>query len=269
MLAETAIAATHIEAGENTKSAKREIRLRKRDSNPCPLPRRILGDTQFRANYSDAVNLEEQLRRIAPVQSAPSEKSLNIDQTDALRLFLRRAGVTAPQAAAILGRCIETSIAHYYSDTLKRRDAPTARQVHNRLREVWRLAERPDPPVGQIRALLKRLPAEVRAEIERRAERRWSVHFAEAAPPNFAPGWFAELPKEHLLALLPGAVSEGGVIAPGRGRGGGRRSKPHYEPIIRGVARGAPKSSQIATMKASGNTAASELGRQRGSAPRR
>ena len=45
--------------------------------------------------------------------------------------------------------------------------------------------EQPDPPVGLIRALLKKLPDEVRAEVERRAERRWSVYFAAVAPPNF------------------------------------------------------------------------------------
>ena len=89
----------------------------------------------------------------------------------------------------------------------------------------------PDPPVGQIRTrLLKKLPEEVRAEVERRAERRWSVYFAEAAPPNFVPGWLAKLPEDQLLVLLPGGISVGGLIVRGRGRGAGQRSKPRYEP---------------------------------------
>ena len=138
---------------------------------------------------------------------------------------------------------------------MKRRDAPTFRQIHDALRKLWILAERPDPPVGQIRALLKKLPEEVKGGIEKRAERRWSVYFAEAPPPIFVPGWFAKLPGDQLLALLPGGISEGGLIVRGRGRGARRRSKPRYEPVIRGVARGAAPSSQIATLEGSDKTA--------------
>jgi len=112
------------------------------------------------------------------------------------------------------------------------------RKIHDRLRALLRLVELPDPPVGQIRVRLKELPAEIIAEIEDRAGRRWPHLFGEAASEILCHRWLPDLPRDDLVAILQYSISYGGMIVPGRGRGSDRRSQPRFEPLIRGVVRG-------------------------------
>jgi hypothetical protein len=135
----------------------------------------------------------------------------------------------------------------YRSQTAVTGYGMTSREIHDRLRRLFRLAEQPDPPVGQIRAPLKEMPPEIRAEIEERAERRWPVYFGEPAPTNLPPGWLADLPKDRILAILPRSIPWGGMMVPGQLRKSGRRSRPHYEPMIRGVVRRSGSISKSAT----------------------
>jgi hypothetical protein len=134
----------------------------------------------------------------------------------------------------------------WQADRWQDQGLPPLRRSHDSLRELWRLTEQSDPPVGQIRARLRELPGEVLADIEERAERRWSIYFEEPAPATPTLGWLADIPKEMLLKILPPSISLGGKFVPGRGRGSGRRSKPQYEPMILGVVRGSRPSSKSA-----------------------
>ncbi len=62
--------------------------------------------------------------------------------------------------------------------------------------------------------------------------------FDEPAPTEGGPGWLAKAPSDKLAAILVRSISDGRELVFGRGRGGGRRSKAHFEPRILGVARG-------------------------------
>jgi hypothetical protein len=180
------------------------------------------------------------------MQSEPDEVTLDPDQFDRLTRILKRAGITSPQTAQTLARAVAETMSAYRAENAESDGATTFRKKHDSLRELWRLAEQPDPPVGQIRARLKELPGGVLADIEERAERRWSIYFEEPAPATPTLGWLADIPKEMLLKILPPSISLGGKFVPGRGRGSGRRSKPQYEPMILGVVRGSRPSSKSA-----------------------
>jgi hypothetical protein len=180
------------------------------------------------------------------MQSEPDEVNLDPDQFDQLTRILKRGGITSPQAAQTLARAVAHTMSAYRAENAESDGATTFRKKHDSLRELWRLAEQSDAPVGQIRARLKELPGEILADIEERAERRWPIHFEEPVPATPTLGWLADVPKEMLLKILPPSISYGGKFVPGRGRGSGRRSKPQYEPMILGVVRGSWPSSKSA-----------------------
>jgi hypothetical protein len=171
------------------------------------------------------------------MQFEPAETGVDPDQLDAIRRILRRARVTNRDAPQVLSRAVAATMAQFEAERAAAGYGMTSRKVNDRLRQLFRLAELPDPPVGQIRARLKELPPEIVSEIEERAERRWPVYFREPAPTNFSPGWLADLPKDRLVPILPISISYGGKIVPGQLRKSGRRSRPHHEPTIRGIVR--------------------------------
>lgn len=183
------------------------------------------------------------------MESEPSEVSLDADQFDCLRRILKRADTASPQTAQTLARAVAATMSAYRAENAESDGGPTYREKHDLLRELWRLAEQPDPPIGQIRARLKKLPAEVLADIEERAERRWPVYFEEPAPATPSQGWLAEVPAEKLVKILPPGISCGGIMVPGRGRESGRRSRAQFEPMILGVVRGSRPSSKPATVE--------------------
>jgi hypothetical protein len=180
------------------------------------------------------------------VQSEPDEVSLDSDQFDWLTRTLKQAGITSPQTAQTLTRAVAATISAYRAGKAESDSAPTFREKHDLLRELWRLADQPDAPIGQIRVRLKALPAELLADIEERARRRWPVYFEEPAPASPSQGWLAQVPAEKLAKILPPSISYSGKFVPGRGRGSGRRSRPSYEPMILGVVCGSQASSRSA-----------------------
>jgi hypothetical protein len=185
--------------------------------------------------------------RIAIVQSEPHEFSLDADQFDRLTRILKRAGITSAQTAQTLARAVAATMSACRAENAEGAGAATFRAKHDSLRALWRFADQPDPPVGQIRARLKELPPEVLADIEERAERRWPVYFHEPAPAALTAGWLANVPPEKLVEILPPSISYGGGLIPGRSRGSGQRSRPSYEPMIMGVVRGSGRPSRLET----------------------
>jgi hypothetical protein len=172
---------------------------------------------------------------------------LDPDQLDSIRRILKRAGLTGLSTAQNLATKLVATMELYRSQTAVTGYGMTHRKIHDALLQLFRLAEQRDAPVGQIRARLKELPPEIISEIEERGERRWPVYFGEPAPTNLAHGWLANLPKDRLVAILPSSISYGGMMVPGQLRKSGRRSRPHYEPMIRGVARRSRPSSKSTT----------------------
>jgi hypothetical protein len=201
------------------------------------------------------MSLSARLVGCVSLQSNPAETGLDPHQFDAIRRILKRAGFTDSNTAQNLTTRLAATMDQYRSQTAVSGYGMTPREVDDRLRQLFRLAEQPDAPVGQIRARLKELPPEIRSEIEERAERRWPVYFGEPAPTNLAPGWLANLPRDRLVAILPSAISYGGKMVPGQLRKSGRRSRPHYEPMIRGVVRRSRPSSKSATGEVTTNGA--------------
>jgi hypothetical protein len=183
------------------------------------------------------------------VQLEPDEVSLDADQVDRIRRILKRASIASPNSGQILARDVADTMSVYRAENSQSDVATTFREKRDSFRELWRLAEQPDPPVGQIRARLKELPTEILRDIEERAERRWPhYYFDEPAPTTSAERWLANAPAEKLVAILPPSISYGGQWILGRGRGSGRRSKPQYEPMILSVVRGSRPSSKSATV---------------------
>jgi hypothetical protein len=180
------------------------------------------------------------------VRKEPAGTHLDPDQLDAVKRILKRSGVTNPNAAQVLARAVAATMSQHIAVKDATALAMPDRQILNRLRALLRLTEQPDPPVGQMRARLKGLPQQVLAEVEGRAERRWSIYFDEPAPSRPTIGWLADVPADKLPKILPPSISNGGMTVPGRERGSGRRSRPHYERMIRGVVRGSKPSSKSA-----------------------
>ena len=146
---------------------------------------------------------------------------MNEDHFDAIKRTVKRAGVTNPGVAQVLSRNIAATISAYRVGMAKSGEAMSFREKHDRLRALHRLTERPDPPIGQIRARLKELPPKLLADIEDRAEGCWPSYFGEPAPTSSALGWLPDLPADKLVAILLSCISDGGRRVPGRARGSG------------------------------------------------
>ena len=164
---------------------------------------------------------------------------LDADQLDAVKRILKGAGLERPGAAEALAKAVAATMST--SIAAKETKPMTGREIHDRLRALYWLAETPDPPVGLIRARLKELPRPILAEIEERARRRWPIWFQEPAPLKPTIGWLANVAAEKLPIILPRAISGGGMVVCGRGRGSGRRSRPRIEPMIRGISTRFPR----------------------------
>ena len=189
-----------------------------------------------------------------------------------MRDCLTKDGLSlVPDRFAKLIGAIEVSIAHFLSSEPEGR----FRDVHDALRELWVLAHEDDPPIGQMKAQLARLPLAAREYIGRRApnvmrrlgigldgpageplERafkcflQWTktaeaVRQPEPQPP--LPKKLAALVGTELVRLPPLVTAlrvlsyEGARIVKGRSRGACKRSRPRIEPLIMGTLRGADK----------------------------
>jgi hypothetical protein len=165
---------------------------------------------------------------------------------------------------------IEASIAHFRATPPE----ATFRDAHDALRALRMLAHEDDPPIGQLKARLARLPPAAREYIGRRAPTvmrrlgfdlgspagelpehafdrflRWTttpeaLHLPEPLPKALAEKLAALAGPEPvslppLVTVLRALSSDGARPVDGRSRGGGNRSGRRLEPVIMGEVRGA------------------------------
>jgi len=115
----------------------------------------------------------------------------------------------------------------------------TGRTVHDSLRELYFLADRQDPPIGQIRAFIANLSPRATRYIEDRAEIFFQRVYPEYPFEGNFKSWAASVPPTTLIDAVMSVTATGGQIVLGRSRGDGKRSKSRYEPRIYGAVRGA------------------------------
>jgi len=120
----------------------------------------------------------------------------------------------------------------------------TPRERHDALRELLRLANEKDPPVGVIRKRVAELEPFDIAEAQERAHRLWSrIFHGQSLGSDFdLVVWSQTAPKTMLLEAIQTLFSDGGAVVQGRMRPGGKRSKSTLEPRVRGQVRGAAPS---------------------------
>jgi hypothetical protein len=187
---------------------------------------------------------------------------LDDEQQQLLQKLLKRALGTefSSDKFHTFVRDVESSMVVFSEEN--KADRLPFRQIHDRLRRLWFLANADDPPIGQIRAEINKLPDTVIGEIERRAPRILSVLCDNDGLRKVSMaggktikiediqtiqwtenGGFRAWAQNAKASLLLRAVSVltggGGRMVEGRSRGKGKRSQPHFEPEILGVTRGA------------------------------
>jgi hypothetical protein len=95
-----------------------------------------------------------------------------------------------------------------------------------------------DPSVGEIRDLIRALPAAAVEQIESRALRLADQVPACAIVGSDLLGWAKVAPAADLVSILRLCMVEGGAMVRGQDRPTGRQSAPHYEPVVFGRGRG-------------------------------
>jgi hypothetical protein len=199
----------------------------------------------------------------------PEDVCLDEEQRACLKRCLYRS---VAEVSDFKLKALETVVAGAMRTFLARRHdyEMTYREVHDAIRELWRLASDADPPVGQIRAIIKALSDQVlrpfnylaRQEIPKYyafgqigrapADERGGMPLAEveALREGGFRAWAAIANGPALIWAIQTLLPAIGVIeVEGRSRGMGRRSPSRVEPIIMGTARGAdnpmPSSKQM------------------------
>lgn len=162
---------------------------------------------------------------------------LDSEQRAWIATILKSAGVTTKAATETLAAGVASSISAFELQTAALKGELTFRATHDRLRRLWFLVSRRDPPVGLIRRQLNRLPAAVLAKLETRAQRLWPLIFGVVAPAASGSGWLSRAPADLLIESLPKIIADGRERIPGRRRGQDTWSKPTAEPRILGVVR--------------------------------
>jgi len=172
---------------------------------------------------------------MAPQRRAPGFRRLDDEQRARVRGCLGKASIKLPLPHfERFVRSIEASIARFRSAVPRR----SFREAHDALRSLWRLCQRDDVSVGQVRARLHTLPKIAREQLERRARAVLSQVFPDEDIGNELLTWANRADGKQLLAALHLLLAEGGQIVHGRNRGGGKRSRPRLEPMLLGVVRG-------------------------------
>jgi hypothetical protein len=163
---------------------------------------------------------------------------LSDDQRDWIRRSLKAAGV--PITAGLVDRL--TNLIAGGMDAFRKNVAAqtTDRERHEALRRLLKLAESRDPPIGQIRTLIKQLSARSVEDLEERAALIWNRVFpGRRYPRQGFIVWSESAPVPQLLEAINNIVPDGGVRIAGRKRPGGRRSTPTPQPRIYGSPLGA------------------------------
>jgi hypothetical protein len=180
--------------------------------------------------------------------SVPAGHRLDAEWRDRVRRCLTKERISLPQDRfEQLIRDIEASIDRFGMDAS---DKGTFREAHDALRAFSERCRLCKPPVRVLREELQRLPKEAIEYIARRAR---------AVIPRLFPGktigadvfdptdrlvarfliWAAAADDKKLVQALRALSVEGGGSVAGRSRGGGKRSRARFEPMIMSEVRGA------------------------------
>jgi hypothetical protein len=167
-----------------------------------------------------------------------SSEKLGEEERACIRRALGQAGIEpTKQIVERLMISIAGSMAMFRQDSAR----GTYRERHDALRDLLRLVEATDPPMGVIRKRIGELSLFDIDEMTERAHRLWSRVFpGECLKSDFdLIRWAQTAPAERLLEVVRTFATDGGKRVRGRVRPGGKRSKSHFEPLILGHARGA------------------------------
>jgi hypothetical protein len=144
---------------------------------------------------------------------------------------LRKDGIRlTPKVEKNLVRSVGASIEAFVQ---KHASEATYREMHDALRDLWLLSIGDDPPVGQLRARIARLP---RTCLEHLKLRLSQVSSSIVDDEDLL-SWARNTDAEGLLEMIR-VISADGAKVVSRSRGGGRHSKGRLEPLIFGHARG-------------------------------
>jgi hypothetical protein len=157
--------------------------------------------------------------------------------------------VNLNKAAAIeLLQLIDASVQHYRRQLSAQ---ASFRNVHDELADVWRACSSDDTSLERLRGVVSRLSSTARCTLAQLSalkpepladEIRASLALlGNDARRHTASAPALELVNHHLRLL----VSSGAVLVKGRSRGGGKRSRSSFQPIIFGIVRGTVKKPPI------------------------
>jgi hypothetical protein len=143
-----------------------------------------------------------------------------------VRDALRSAGVLNNARATKLSAAVSITISLWRAE---KSDAVPSRVQHNHLKEIWKMLQENDPPIGQIRLRFQSLPYASRFYLRRRASRLWPKAFdfrSDCDPFTY----IEHMGKRQLLRRLPRLIAEGEFHKQG--------ATHEFEPTIMGVTRG-------------------------------
>lgn len=176
----------------------------------------------------------------------PARYRLNDVQRALVRGCLNKAEISLPQDRfkRLVGD-LETSIDHFRNTPLE----GTYREAHDALRALWKRCYLDEPPVRVLRDELRKLPKAAVASVARRARvvipRLFPGETIEDdvsdSPDRLAARflvWAASADDQKLVEALRVLSADGGRGVAGRSRGGGKRSRARFEPVIIGEVRG-------------------------------
>jgi hypothetical protein len=179
---------------------------------------------------------------------SPENVRLEEEQQDRIKRCLPKAALVRSRTPfENLIRSVEQIINSFLADM--RDYAMTDRQVHDYIRRLWYLADKPDPAIGQIRARIKSAPDQIIRRFDYLGRPEILKFYSIAGIPDAEEAalrtggfraWAAIAGHEALVWAIKTMPPASGIVAvQGRSRGGGQRSQPRIEPYINRVARGA------------------------------
>lgn len=164
---------------------------------------------------------------------------LDEHQRESLRRVLKQIGIRpTPATVDRFTLLIEGSI-----DAFRARQASEINDgdLYNELRALWDRANRDDPPYGQIRARVKKLPLAAVDHIMQEAAPIWDrVLPGESYPTDGFQAWAERASNNKLVEAILSFLSKGGARVRGRKRASGKRSASRFEPLLAGRIRGMP-----------------------------
>jgi hypothetical protein len=160
--------------------------------------------------------------------------ALDHEHRDQIDDCLRKDGFRlTPEIKKDFVRAVQASI---HAFVRRRLDSEiTYREAHEALRNLWLLSMEDDPPVGQLRARISRLPKICIEYLNMRASQ--VIPEIVAGDNEGFLSWAMAADAERLAEVIQ--TSADGAKRVSRSRGKGKRSRPRTEPLVFGYARGA------------------------------